>query len=173
MQSLACVAADVVDVNSFSLLPLGLAWMTRLHFSLDQSLSQMWKRSTFISSTATLDITSTNSTSTWQIDPDEKKKGHKFSPSEGRSGCWLTVQGGTVWLPNLCYSRSPLPGKLFFTLSSITSHPINCLFNPLPAKISKDLWPVLGPWMLNTVNLSLTAAIVTLCLNTCVVKALL
>ncbi len=38
MQSLACVAADVANLNSFSLFPLGLPWLTSLHFSLDESL---------------------------------------------------------------------------------------------------------------------------------------
>lgn len=33
MQSLACVAAAVANLNSFSLLPLGRAWMTSLPFS--------------------------------------------------------------------------------------------------------------------------------------------
>lgn len=37
MQSLACAAADVLNLNSFSLLPLGLARMSSLHFSLDKS----------------------------------------------------------------------------------------------------------------------------------------
>lgn len=74
MQSLACVAADVANINSFSLLPLGLAWMTSLHFSLDESPSQIWRRSTLTSSTATLDATSADSTSTWQIDVRENKE---------------------------------------------------------------------------------------------------
>lgn len=64
MQSLACAAADVAKLNSFSLLPLGLAWMTYLHFSLDELLSQSRRRSTFTSRTATLDATSTDSTRT-------------------------------------------------------------------------------------------------------------
>lgn len=38
MQSLACVAADVATLNSSSLLPLGLARMSSLHFSHDESL---------------------------------------------------------------------------------------------------------------------------------------
>lgn len=37
MRSLACAAADVLNLNSFSLLPLGLARMSSLHFSLDKS----------------------------------------------------------------------------------------------------------------------------------------
>lgn len=41
--------------------------MTSLHFSLDESLSQSLRRSTFTSSVATLDATSTNSTGTWQM----------------------------------------------------------------------------------------------------------
>lgn len=41
MQSLACRVADVANLNSFSLPPLGLAWMTSLHFSLDQSLKSV------------------------------------------------------------------------------------------------------------------------------------
>lgn len=67
MQSLACVAADVANINPFSLLPLGLAWMTSLHSSLDESLSQIWRRSTFTSSAATFFppaiVTSADSTS--------------------------------------------------------------------------------------------------------------
>lgn len=70
MQSLACVAADVANLNSFSLLPLGLAWMTSLHFSLDELLSQSLKRSTFASRTATLDATSPI-----QRDPDKLRLG--------------------------------------------------------------------------------------------------
>lgn len=58
MQSLACEAPDVANLNSSSLLPLELAWMTSLHFSLDELLSQSLKRSTFTSRTATLDATS-------------------------------------------------------------------------------------------------------------------
>lgn len=76
MQSLTCVAADVANLNSFSLLPLGLAWMTSLHFSLE-SLSQSWRRSTFTSSTATLDATPASS-STWQIHFEGGKKGHQL-----------------------------------------------------------------------------------------------
>lgn len=41
MLSLACVAADMANLNSFSLLPLGLAWMTSLHFSLYGSLKSV------------------------------------------------------------------------------------------------------------------------------------
>lgn len=63
MQSLACIVADVANLNSFSLLPLGLARMTSLHFSLDESLSQSLRRSTFTLSAATFAATSTNSTS--------------------------------------------------------------------------------------------------------------
>lgn len=38
MQSLACIAADVATLNSSSLLPLGLAQMSSLHFSHDEQL---------------------------------------------------------------------------------------------------------------------------------------
>lgn len=70
MQSLACVAADAANLNSFSLLPLGLACMTSLHFSLDELLNQSLKRSTFTSRTATLDATSPI-----QRDPDKLRLG--------------------------------------------------------------------------------------------------
>lgn len=44
MQSLACVAADAPNLNSFSLLPLGLAWMTSLRFSLDELLKSFMEK---------------------------------------------------------------------------------------------------------------------------------
>ena len=41
MQSLACVAAEMANINSFSLLPLGLAWMTSAFFTWRVAQSNM------------------------------------------------------------------------------------------------------------------------------------
>lgn len=81
MQSLACTGADVPNLNSFSLLPLGLAWMTSLHFSLDKLLSQSLRRSTFTSRTATLDATSTKPTKIRQSGSQKQLLGVHFATS--------------------------------------------------------------------------------------------
>lgn len=81
MQSLACTGADVPNLNSFSLLPLGLAWMTSLHFSLDKLLSQSLRRSTFTSRTATSDATSTK--------PTKSQQNVSFGSQKAVAGCAL------------------------------------------------------------------------------------
>uniref|UniRef100_A0A4W6D5N5 Reverse transcriptase domain-containing protein n=1 Tax=Lates calcarifer TaxID=8187 RepID=A0A4W6D5N5_LATCA len=55
----------------------------------------------------------------------------------------------------------------------LASKPTTCLFDPLPGKLSKDLWPVLGPAVLNIVDLSLTTGTVPSSFKTAVVKPLL
>lgn len=61
------------------------------------------------------------------------------------------------------------------TLSKLVSasKPTTCLLDPLPAKLFKDLWPSLGPTMLNIINLSLRTGIVPTSFKTAVVKPLL
>lgn len=63
--------------------------MTSLHFSLDESLSQSLRRSTFSSSVATLDATSTNSTGTWQMGGGG---GRTNCCSEAQSACRLNSE---------------------------------------------------------------------------------
>ena len=61
------------------------------------------------------------------------------------------------------------------TLSKLVSasKPTTCLLDPLPAKLFKDLWPWLGPTMLNIVNVSLTTGTVPTSFKTAIVKPLL
>ncbi len=52
----------------------------------------------------------------------------------------------------------------------LVSKPATCLLNSLPAKLLKDVWPFLGPTMLNIVNLSLKTRTVPANFKTAVVK---
>lgn len=58
------------------------------------------------------------------------------------------------------------------TLSKLvlTSKPTTCLLDPLPAKLFENLWPSLGPTMLNTVNVSLVTSAVPTSFKSAVVK---
>lgn len=54
MPSLACTAADVVNLNSSSLLALGLAGMTSLQFSLDWTIGRVMEEKRILPHAATL-----------------------------------------------------------------------------------------------------------------------
>uniref|UniRef100_A0A667Z0D5 Reverse transcriptase domain-containing protein n=1 Tax=Myripristis murdjan TaxID=586833 RepID=A0A667Z0D5_9TELE len=55
----------------------------------------------------------------------------------------------------------------------IASKPTTCFLDPLPAKLYKESWPLLGSTMLDIVNLSLSTGIVPSSFKTAVVRPLL
>uniref|UniRef100_A0A671US71 Reverse transcriptase domain-containing protein n=1 Tax=Sparus aurata TaxID=8175 RepID=A0A671US71_SPAAU len=54
-----------------------------------------------------------------------------------------------------------------------SSKPTTCVLDPFPAKLFKELWPALGPTMLNIVNSSLMTGVVPSSFKSAVVKPIL
>ena len=60
-----------------------------------------------------------------------------------------------------------------FTKIVLASKSTTCLSDPLPAKVVKELFPILGPTLLNIVNTSLSTGVVPSAFKTAVIKPLL